>query len=247
MTHKPDGTLSTRIYARYLTNDPQNAVPTGELQPGETRIFSARVLPYVTENRDAEILDVGCGSGRLLAFLAAEGYLRARGIDLSREMIARAHTAGVENVEYAEATAYLRGIDATLDAICAFDVLEHLSKSEVIAFLEVARRALKPGGRLILQVPNGASPFFGSIYYADLTHETVFTARSIRMAFQTVDLVTVSVSEVVPLVHGPRSLLRRVIWAAGRAAILVFLAAETGRTTGYVLSQNLLAVAERER
>jgi hypothetical protein len=43
---------------------------------------------------------------------------------------------------------------------------------------------LKPGGRLILRVPNGASTFSGALLWSDLTHERPFTKMSCKQLLQ---------------------------------------------------------------
>ena len=67
-----------------------------------------------------------------------------------------------------------------LAAVTATDLLEHLTKPEVLATFDAAAAALRPGGRFIARVPNAVSPFGGHIRYGDFTHETWFTARSVR-------------------------------------------------------------------
>jgi SAM-dependent methyltransferase len=66
----------------------------------------------------------------------------------------------------------------SLDAVIAFDVLEHFGRDELIPLVDAVHRVLRPGGRWIIHVPNGESPFFGSIRYGDLTHELAFTRQS---------------------------------------------------------------------
>jgi hypothetical protein len=59
--------------------------------------------------------------------------------------------------------------------------LEHVPKSDTVELLAACRRALMPGGVLLLEVPNMGDPFNG-VYsrYADFTHEVGFTEESLR-------------------------------------------------------------------
>ena len=94
------------------------------------------------------VLDVGCGTG----FLAA-GIRRARphvdvlGSDLSAGMLSRARAAGAEPLVQADATR-LPVRDGSLDLVVARGVLHHLP--DVTAALAEWRRALRPGGAVVL-------------------------------------------------------------------------------------------------
>src|ERR1051325_3256406 len=52
--------------------------------------FGAHVAPWLPAGRDAAIAEIGCGWGRYLAALAAAGYTRSEGVDVSEEQVAYA-------------------------------------------------------------------------------------------------------------------------------------------------------------
>ena len=63
--------------------------------------------------------------------------------------------------------------DNTFDTIVSRSILEHLS--DIPAVMDELYRILKPGGRLIIQVP-----YFRSLdAFTDPTHKAFFTARSL--------------------------------------------------------------------
>jgi 2-polyprenyl-3-methyl-5-hydroxy-6-metoxy-1,4-benzoquinol methylase len=208
--------------------------------------FRRHILPHLPERRDARICDVACGSGELLALLSADGYAACEGVDRSGEQVRAARAAGVAGVTEGDAFSFLSSRAGEFDAIVAVDFLEHLVKAEVIEFLRIARRALRPGGHLVVQTCNGASPMFGRIRYGDFTHETAFTDRSIAQVFLAAGLSPVGVYGIDPVAHGARSLVRAVAWRAIKIAAMGYLAAETGVLRGHILSQNLIAVATRD-
>jgi cyclopropane fatty-acyl-phospholipid synthase-like methyltransferase len=131
-------------------------------------------------DRDAAVLDVGGGHGALIHFAREAGYRNLRSVDRSPEQVAAAQRLGIEGVEEGDLGQVLRAqADASLDVVVAFDVIEHFTRDKLLPFVDQVHRVLKPGGRWIIHVPNGASPFFGAIRYGDLTHELAFTRTSL--------------------------------------------------------------------
>ena len=66
------------------------------------------------------------------------------------------------------------------DCIVAFDVFKHLTHEEVeIVFSRLAVRLI-PGGKILLRVPNGESPFYLPLQNADPTHQTHMTRLKIE-------------------------------------------------------------------
>lgn len=231
------------LYASYVTTH-AGTVDVGSRGAVEAHL-RRHILPRLPEDRGARICDVACGSGELLALLKAEGYQACEGVDRSGEQV-RAATARVGRcVTEGDAMGFLASRPAAFDAIVAVDFMEHLLKTEVVEFLRVVRQALRPGGRLIVQTCNGASPMAGRILYGDFTHETAFTDRSIAQVFLAAGLTPAGVYEIDPAAHGARSLMRAAAWRAIKLAVTAYLAVETGVARGHIISQNLIAVAER--
>lgn len=97
-------------------------------------------------------LDVGCGAGQLLERLAAAGW-DVQGTDLSSGMVAEAgaRLGDPAKVQQADATK-LPHADGSLDLVTALGLIEYLP--EPSAGLRDMKRVLRPGGRLIVTVPN---------------------------------------------------------------------------------------------
>ena len=68
--------------------------------------------------------------------------------------------------------AFLHARPQRFDLVTGLDIVEHFTKDEVLDFLDACREALRPGGRLVLQTPNGESPFGGAVRYGDFTTVT---------------------------------------------------------------------------
>lgn len=96
------------------------------------------------------VLDIACGSGNFLKIVEAKGC-DAVGIDTNPAAVSEACANGLSAYCVDSAT-YAVGHARTFDVVTAFQVIEHIT--EVQSFIRSALTCLKPGGKLILTVPN---------------------------------------------------------------------------------------------
>jgi hypothetical protein len=115
----------------------------------------------------------------------------------------------------------------------------------VLATFDAVATALRPGGRFVARVPNAVSPFGGHIRYGDFTHETWFTARSIRQLAAAAGLELVRVADCPPPAHGAVSAARAALWKPVSGLLKLALAVETGALRGHIVTQNLTFAAAR--
>ena len=88
--------------------------------------------------------------------------------------------------------------DGQLDIVFTSNVLEHLSRAEVLDTLHEVRRALKPGGRLLIIQPNFR--YCAREYFDDYTHQTVFSHVSLADLLASVGFrVDVVIPRFLPL------------------------------------------------
>lgn len=122
-------------------------------------------FPYyleLTELVAGEVLvDIGAGRGEIIALAAERGAARAVGIEYSPDAVklARQTLAAHGNSPQAEillADARSLPLEAdTADVVTLFDVVEHLTPTELSTALDQVRRILKPGGRVVIHtMPN---------------------------------------------------------------------------------------------
>lgn len=210
------------------------------------RYFTAHVAPLLPPDRSASIAEVGCGWGRYLVALAEAGYAQAEGVDVSHEQVAYARSAlGLANVSHGDALTWLRARSARYDCILALDVLEHLDTDALVAVPRAAAAALRPGGRLIVHVPNALAPL-SPLRNADLTHVRAFTVGSLAQLFRMADLIPHEFRETAPHGRGLAGTVRRIVWkAALRPMVHAWMLAANGDTMGGIYTANVIAVAER--
>jgi len=106
------------------------------------------------------ILEVGCGTGRVVQMLAGAGY-RVTGVDLSAAMLAvarrKVQAAGLEQwVTLLEQDMRFLSLDEQFNlAVLAVNSFMHLlTRADQLAALAAIRRHLKPGGLLLLDLFN---------------------------------------------------------------------------------------------
>ncbi|MBI5682433.1 MAG: class I SAM-dependent methyltransferase [Deltaproteobacteria bacterium] len=143
------------------------------------REFDSYYSRFLPERKDSLILDIGCGTGQFLYYLKKKGFENYQGIDVSYSQIEFCKNNVTPNVEVANTFEFLEDKINTYDMISANDVIEHMPKDTIINFLELIYQALKPGGMLLLKLPNMSNPFALNARYRDFTHECGFTEKSI--------------------------------------------------------------------
>jgi SAM-dependent methyltransferase len=235
----------SRLYAHYTRHD----VPPASIAGFDPRAPYLRrlVAQHFPAERSARIVDLGCGHGALLHFAREAGFVDLSGIDGSAVQVAAAHSLGIEGVRQGDVLPALGAMSAaSVDVAIAFDVVEHLTRDEALDLIDNVLRVLRPGGRFIVHVPNGESPFHGRVLFGDATHENAFTQRSLSQLLLASGFARVECFEDRPTVHGLKSAVRAALWRVIRTALRCYVAVESGDpAAGAIFTQNLLAVAYR--
>lgn len=118
---------------------------------GVNRVVREAVLAVLP--RGGRILDVGCGSGGLLATLGGQAGYRA-GVEVSATAAAAAAKVA-DDVVNLPVDAELPFAPASFDVVVCADVLEHLP--EPAAVLGSLVGLCRPGGAFVVSVPNVAN------------------------------------------------------------------------------------------
>lgn len=125
--------------------------PLGGCLARRWRFLALASLRPLKLNRNARILDVGCGGGELLLALQSAGFTRLLGVDPF--VVADMDLGGgliVKRVELTDLVLQL-GESSAFDLVMFHHSLEHIENP--VATLRAAYAALVPGGRCVVRIP----------------------------------------------------------------------------------------------
>jgi 2-polyprenyl-3-methyl-5-hydroxy-6-metoxy-1,4-benzoquinol methylase len=178
---------------------------------------------------EAAILDLGCGAGQMLQLLKDHGFTNASGLDVSEEQVRLAADRGLKAVA-GDAFDHLGSARAAFDAITALDLIEHFEKAEQALLFDSIYAALRPGGRLIIETPNGEGLFAGQVIYGDLTHLTIFTESSLSQLLRLTGFERIEFYETGPAPKDLRGRIRVQLWRIVRLFANLGRLIESGET-----------------
>ena len=169
------------------------------------------VLRRALPPRRVRLLELGCGTGNVLAALG--GFGEAVGMEPHPDLVAAARAAGLD-ARPGQLPAELPVPDGWAEVVLLLDVLEHLDDDA--AGLAAARRALAPGGLLVVTVP--AYRWLWSGHDVALGHRRRYTAgvlaRRVGEAGFAVERVSYFNTLLFPVVAAVRA-WKRLVGARG--------------------------------
>lgn len=171
-----------------------------------------KIFP-ISLDKNAKILDIGCGYGYFLYFLKNERYTNFLGIDLSKTELSFCKSF-TENVKLADAFEFLKE-NKNYDLIVVNHMLEHLKKEDLMVFLKLVKESLKEGGELFIQVPNISNPYSLHSRYIDLTHEIGFTENSLKEVLGVIGFKTIIIFGTLTYgswKSGVRNMITRIVY-----------------------------------
>jgi 2-polyprenyl-3-methyl-5-hydroxy-6-metoxy-1,4-benzoquinol methylase len=183
LVYAPNVADPSTIYDdRYLTGDSEYGPDTTDPIVAAIGCMAAARRFEIIERMTpvGTVLDVGCGSGEALMIAEQRGW-SGIGVELVEASAARARDRGLD---IRTSTLQRAGLPpASFDVVVAAHVLEHML--EPVAFVEEVARYARPGGLVVLEVPNW-SHRLRRVKWADweqlcpFEHVTHFSPRTLR-------------------------------------------------------------------
>lgn len=199
------------------------------------------ILPLLPTNKNAVVLDLGCGHGNLMMLLMHKGFTDVHGIDISLDQIRMANELGLANAIHGDILHYLANNSEKFDIILGIDIVEHLKKGELTGLMKEIYAALKPNGVAVFRTPN-ADGIGNTVFSAgDFTHENILNGFSAEQICLSAGFKDVQVLK--SYIHNPKpvqELVRKVLWAffTFNSRLKIFAAGISNKKV--ILTPNLL-------
>jgi 2-polyprenyl-3-methyl-5-hydroxy-6-metoxy-1,4-benzoquinol methylase len=177
----------------------------------------SQILTVCAEGNGRKLLDVGCARGHLSSALQKQGW-DVTGIEYDSHDAKVAQEAGIAIIVGTAESVLSKMVD-NFDVIVFADVLEHFV--EPLKVLTLAKNRLKPGGRIVISIPNVAhftvrlQLLLGSFNYTDRgildrTHLHFYTKRSLREMIAQANLEIVHLGATPAPIEEALPILRKV-------------------------------------
>lgn len=197
------------LYRHYQSSHPchQNAKMNS---PQDDGYFEANFKKHLPINKQAKIIDIGCGAGYFLQYLEKKGYLNYLGIDVSREQIdfcKKKHLKGKVQL-ISDLDKFLITKNEEYDLVMINDVIEHLPKEKIIDILRLIRKTLKNHGLLIVKTANMKNRWGAAVRFMDITHTVGFTEESLFQTLYLSGFKNVRIINEIHPIHDIKSFFR---------------------------------------
>jgi 2-polyprenyl-3-methyl-5-hydroxy-6-metoxy-1,4-benzoquinol methylase len=166
------------------------STPSNHKLNPHVKYLLSRLKTYVKS--DAKIIDIGCNDGSFLDELIKENYLNISGIEPTNNCYSMAIAKGhkVSKNYLNQETSQILTKDGLFDVVISRQVLEHIS--DLQDFGLALNSLLKPGGYLIIEVPNATQNLSNFDYALWEEHVNYFTPLTLsiylnKMGFELIE------------------------------------------------------------
>lgn len=134
----------------------KNLLHQGPQDPLNARLSASVEFLDLTDIKDKEVLDIGCGYGWCVNFCLQKGVKSVTGIEISEADL----TTVKEGINDRRAHFVVAGAlelpfrDNSFDTVVSWEVIEHIPKGTESKMFAEVNRVLKPGGVLYLSTPH---------------------------------------------------------------------------------------------
>ena len=176
--------------------------------------------PWLPADRDAAILDLGCGSGRVLHYLSALGYTQLEGVDRDAESLKVIGELPGVRLDCCDVSAeYLAQRPGRYKLIVLRQMIYYVDRGQVMAFLAALKSALADDGLLIVEFFNGSLLSSRMTELKDPFIRTAYTEHAMRRLFDASGLRTRHIGPELRPISG----LRTRVYLGLRALWMVLL------------------------
>lgn len=130
-------------------------------------------LKKLNAQKNLKILDVGCGSGRILKQLKSLGY-DATGVEVNESIVKQNRLAGLQCFTVEE----FKNNHEKYDIMLMCHIIEHFMPQDLLHFMDFYLDRIPVGGKLII-----STPLMSDYFYNDFDHIKPYSPMGISMVF----------------------------------------------------------------
>jgi O-antigen chain-terminating methyltransferase len=168
-------------------------------------VLAERYAPYAEWFTSGQrVLDLRCGNGEFLQLLSGRGAT-GLGLDVDESALATITEKGL-NAQQGTPHEYLGEHPGEFDGVFAAHLIEHLDATQFVSLVNLAIKALKPRGRLLLVSTNPrnfAMQLDGA--WNDLEHVRFYSPEIVRWVVRDAGLKVIDIGENQRYSADPRS------------------------------------------
>ena len=151
--------------------------------------YEANYSHWLPSDKSSSILDYGCGAGALLQFLESFGYRNISGYEPDTRFASfLRQNSSIPIDSTSDPRTYLAGHKGRFDLVIVRQVVYYFPRNGLQQWMNELADLLKPGGRILIEVVNGAMWTGSWVYHKDPYVQTVFTEPLIRALISTANL-----------------------------------------------------------
>ena len=176
-------TVDVGFYSALYSNiDRGNISTIAELERNTSPALDMNYRRLLPVDKNARILDIGCGWGYFLHYLGKNGYSNISGIDsrhhaVRLDFIRKNITKDVIGIDRVES--YLNEHKNEYDLIVLQQVIYYFRREDLTGIMQAIKDSLKPGGILIVETFNGSLMTSCFVQNWDYERSLIFTEYSL--------------------------------------------------------------------
>ncbi len=202
------------------------------------------LMHLLPANKNAKIVDLGCGFGTFVKPAMDAGYLNVFGYDISQEQVAVAHKLGLDNIYHCSIDDFFNKGEK-VDIIVGLDIIEHFTKDELIAFLSNVKNHLNRGGKAIFRTPNMDASQTSVFAFGDISHEVFLNKSSALQLFNSIGFRNTEIEGgLVRNSNFIKETIRKIGWFTFKLLKKIELFSTARTWHNVIFEPNLLIVAE---
>lgn len=180
--------------------------------------------------KNAEILDIGCGDGRMIKYLIQKGYVNVSGVD--RSVISQEINFSNPNIKIESAAVgpeWFCAHSKKYDLIIMRQMIYYVDRLEIESFLVEMKKIINTNGQVLIEIFNGNLITSNFVYIKDPFIKTLYNEYSLQRLFNSFGYKINGIYEVVtPYEPGIRSFLYRMLRFLWVSILRIIFFAERG-------------------